>query len=153
MAFYYHKDVVMTVYFYRTMWWKTKSVWLLLWICPGIYHERVIFMFWLFLSSLFKNNICVYLCVCVIHVHVCAVAQSCLTFCDLMDCSPPGSFVCGIILAGILEWVAISSSRGSSWSGDRTCISHSFYVGKQIFHLWATWEAQSTVERAEDTVI
>ena len=106
MAFYYHKDVVMTVYFYRTMWWKTKSVWLLLWICPGIYHERVIFMFWLFISSLFKNNICVYLCVCVIHVHVCAVAQSCLTFCDLMDCSPPGSSVHAIFQARILECVA-----------------------------------------------
>ena len=52
---------------------------------------------------------------------------------------------CGIILAGILEWVAISSSRGSSWSGDRTCISHSFYVGKQIFHLWATREAPKIV--------
>ena len=38
--------------------------------------------------------------------------QSCLTLCDPVDCSPPGSFVHGILQARILEWVAISSSRG-----------------------------------------
>ena len=37
--------------------------------------------------------------------------QLCLTLCDLMDCSPPGSSVHGISQARILEWVAISSSR------------------------------------------
>ena len=42
------------------------------------------------------------------------VAKSCLTLCDLMDCSPPGSSVGGISQARILEWVAISSSSGSS---------------------------------------
>ena len=41
-------------------------------------------------------------------------AQSCLTLCDPMDCSPPGSSVYGILQARILEWVAIASSRGSS---------------------------------------
>ena len=41
-------------------------------------------------------------------------AQSCPTLCDLMDSSPPDSSVHGIFLARILEWVAISSSRGSS---------------------------------------
>ena len=40
------------------------------------------------------------------------VAQSCLTLCDPMDCSPPGSSVHGILQARILEWVAISFSRG-----------------------------------------
>ncbi|XP_065763454.1 inorganic pyrophosphatase 2, mitochondrial isoform X3 [Muntiacus reevesi] len=44
-------------------------------------------------------------CVCVI------VAQSCLTLFDPMDCSPPGSFVHGILQARILEWVAISFSK------------------------------------------
>ena len=43
------------------------------------------------------------MCVCVL------CAQSCLTLCDPMDCSPPGSFVHGIFQARILEWVAISS--------------------------------------------
>ena len=37
-----------------------------------------------------------------------------LTLCNPMDCSPPGSSVHGILQARILEWVAISSSRGSS---------------------------------------
>ena len=41
------------------------------------------------------------------------VAQSCRTLCDPMDCSPPGSSVHGISQARILEWVAISCTRGS----------------------------------------
>ena len=45
---------------------------------------------------------------------LCLVAQSCLTLCDPMDCSPPGSSVHGILQARILEWAAISFSRGSS---------------------------------------
>ena len=39
------------------------------------------------------------------------VAQLCLTLCDLMDCSPPGSFVHGVFQARTLEWVAISFSN------------------------------------------
>ena len=42
------------------------------------------------------------------------VAQLCLTLCDPMDCSLPGSSVHGILQARILEWVAMPSSRGSS---------------------------------------
>ena len=44
----------------------------------------------------------------------CSVTQSCPSLCDPMDCSPLGSFVHGIFQARILEWVATSSSRGSS---------------------------------------
>ena len=51
---------------------------------------------------------CVCVCLCVL------VAQSCLTLCDPVDCSPPGSSVQGILQARILECVPISSSRGSS---------------------------------------
>ena len=40
------------------------------------------------------------------------VAQLCLTLCDPMDCSPPGSSVHGTLQARILEWVAIPFSRG-----------------------------------------
>ena len=50
----------------------------------------------------------------------CLVAQSCLTLCDPMDCSPPGFSVRGISQARILEWVAISFSRESS--PPRDCI-------------------------------
>ena len=39
------------------------------------------------------------------------VAQSCLTLCNPIDCSPPGSFVCGILQARILEWVAFLFSK------------------------------------------
>ena len=42
------------------------------------------------------------------------VAQLCLILCDPMGCSPPGSSVCGILQARILQWVAIPFSRGSS---------------------------------------
>ena len=42
------------------------------------------------------------------------VAQLCPTLCDPVDCSPPGSSAHGILQARILEWVAISFSRGSS---------------------------------------
>ena len=48
---------------------------------------------------------------------------SCLTFCNPMDCSPPGFSVHGIFQARIPKWVAISSSRGSSWPRDPTYIS------------------------------
>ena len=47
-------------------------------------------------------------------VRACSVAQSCPILCDPMDCSMPGSSVHGIFQARILEWVAISSSMGSS---------------------------------------
>ena len=45
----------------------------------------------------------------------CLVAKLCPTLCDPMDCSPPASSVHGISQARILEWVAIASSRESSW--------------------------------------
>ena len=44
----------------------------------------------------------------------CLVAQSCPTLCDPVDCSLRGSSVPGILQARILEWVAISSSKGLS---------------------------------------
>ena len=43
-----------------------------------------------------------------------SLAQLCPTLCDPVDCSPPGSSVHGILQARILEWVAISFSKGSS---------------------------------------
>ena len=49
----------------------------------------------------------------------CLVTKSCLTLCNLMDCSLPGSFVHGISQARILEWVAIPFSRGSSCMAGR----------------------------------
>ena len=42
------------------------------------------------------------------------VTQSCPTLCNRMDCSLPGSSIHGIFQARVLEWVAISFSKGSS---------------------------------------
>ena len=61
------------------------------------------------------------------------VAQSSPTLSNPMDCSLPGSSVHGIFQARVLEWVAISFSRGSSQPRDQTRVSH--------INLWATREA------------
>ena len=53
-------------------------------------------------------------------------------------CSPPGSSVHGVPLARILEWVAISFSRGSSQPRDPT---HIFCISRWILKYWATREA------------
>ena len=50
-----------------------------------------------------------------------------------MDCSPPGSSICGILQARILEWVAISSSKGSSWLTDKTHASCVFCIAGRFF--------------------
>ena len=50
------------------------------------------------------------------------VAKSCLTLCDLMDCSPPGSSVCGI-LQEYWSGLLFPSLGASSWPRDRTCVS------------------------------
>ena len=55
-------------------------------------------------------------------VLVCLVTQSCPTLCNPMGYSPPDSSVHGVLQARILEWVAMPSSRGSSWPKDRTCV-------------------------------
>ena len=72
----------------------------------------------------------------------CSVTQSCLTLCDPMDCSLPGSPVPGVLQARILEWVAFPSSRGSSLSRDRTCVS---CISRQILYHWATWEVPYSI--------
>ena len=73
---------------------------------------------------------------------VCAVlwlvAQSCPTLRDPVDCTPPGSSIHGILQARILEWVAMSSSRGSSQPRDRTQVSR---TAGGFFTVWATREA------------
>ena len=56
--------------------------------------------------------------------------QMCLTLCDPMDCSLPGSYVHEMSQGRILEWIAMSSSRGSSCSRNQTwvsCIAGSFF--------------------------
>ena len=74
----------------------------------------------------------------VIQVVYSKVAQSCLTLCDPMDCSLPGSSFHGILQERILEWVAISFSRGSSWPRDGTQVS---CIAGRFFTIWSTREA------------
>ena len=61
--------------------------------------------------------------------------QLCPTICDPMDYSPPGSSVHGILQARILEWVAISYSRGSSGPRDQTCVSCDSCIAGGFFTL------------------
>ena len=60
------------------------------------------------------------------------------TLCDHMDYSLPGSFIHGIFQARVLEWIAISFSRGSSQLRDRTRDPH---IAGRCFTIWATREA------------
>ena len=63
------------------------------------------------------------------------VSQSCLTLCNPMDSSPPGSSVHGVLQARILEWVAIPFSRRSSQPRDGTQVS---YIAGRFFTILAT---------------
>ena len=65
----------------------------------------------------------------------CLVAKSCWTLCNPTDYSPPDSSVCGISQARILEWVAMTSSRGFSWSRHRTllsCVRGRFFTAEPL---------------------
>ena len=83
-----------------------------------------------------------YCCCC------CSTSHCVQLFCSPMDCSLPGSSVLGIFQARILEWVATSFCRGSSWPRDRNCI---FCTGMGILYhdtwgkLWisGTWDPLS----------
>ena len=66
------------------------------------------------------------------------VAQSCPTLCDPMDCSLSGSSVHGIFQARVLQWIAISFSRGSSRPRNQTQVS---CIAGRCFTVWAAREA------------
>ena len=82
---------------------------------------------------------------CYTSVRGVSVTRSCLTLCDPMDCSPPGSSVRGILQARTLEWVAISFSTGSSQPRDRTPVS---CTAGRFFTDRATREAPSGGSRS-----
>ena len=63
-------------------------------------------------------------------------AESCPALCDPMNCSPPGSSVLGIFQARILEWVAISFSRGSPPHRDQNFISCTGLFPRWILYHW-----------------
>ena len=80
-------------------------------------------------------SVCVCVCVCV-----------CVTLCSPMDCIPPGSSVHGIFQARILEWVAMSSSRGSPPPRDQS-------LACCIFTTSATWEAAESSWTRDQTPV
>ena len=103
----------------------TKSKWQLFLLSPS----STLYPFSLFM--LYQNNNALPRRLISIEYKVvaCLVAKSSPTLCDPLDCSPPGSSVHGISQARILEWVAISFSRGSSWPREWTHIS---CIGRRI---------------------
>ena len=100
----------------------------LYWLLAGPYfNEHILYFLW---KPGQNKNIC--------FLSVLVHAQSRLTLWGSMDCSPPGSSVHGISQASILEWVAISFSRGSSQPRNWT---HIYCIGRQILWCWATGRA------------
>ena len=79
----------------------------------------------------------------------------CLTLCDPMDCSLPGSSVHGISQATRLEWVAISCSRGSSLTRDGICIPLHWQaeslprnsLASPLFYHRKVWRSKQSVEQ------
>ena len=102
-------------------------------ILLGISHKTIIntMEIYFYFHGIFY--IYIYIMVC---VHAQSLRQSCLTLCDPMDYSLPGSSIHGISQARILGWVAISSCRGSSQPKDRTCVSWVFCIGMWILYHW-----------------
>ena len=58
--------------------------------------------------------------------------QACLTLCDPLNCSPPGSSVHGILQARILEWVVMPSSRRASQPRDQIHVSYISCIGRWV---------------------
>ena len=68
----------------------------------------------------------------------------CLTLCNSVDCSPPGSSISDISWARIPEWVSISFSKGSSGPQNWILVS---YIGRWIIYHWTTREAMVNIRR------
>ena len=68
----------------------------------------------------------------------CLVTKSCPTLCGPMDCSPPDSSVHGISQARVLEWAAISFSKGSSRPRDQPASLASPLLADGFFTTWET---------------
>ena len=94
-----------------------RVAWVCVWVCVCVCVCTCVCM---------HMCVCMHVCVCVC-MHVCSVVSDC----ECMDCSQQVSSVHGIFQARILEWVAISFSRGSFQPRDRTYISYiSCVVGR-----------------------
>ena len=78
-------------------------------------------------------------------LYVCVCAQSCLTLCNLMDYSPPGSTVHEIFQGTILEQIAISFSMGIFLTQRLNHLSYLFCIGRWILYNCTTWVANAVI--------
>ena len=78
------------------------------------------------------------------HPCACSVTQLCLSPCEPISCSPPGYYVRWISQARILEWVAISFSKGFLLTQE---LNLHLLLGRGTLYHFATWEAQEVVFR------
>ena len=103
------------------------------------------------------------------HLPICCYLVAHVWLCDPMDCSPPGSSVCGLPQARILEWVAISSSRGRifptqglnsrlqrllHWQADSLPLSHqasptTCIVTVEVQYTHTAWSQQQTIHHSQ----
>ena len=111
--------------------WEYQPTWPASWeICMQVNREQ-----WKLSISIIA---CPKKCLC-----MCAKSlQSCPTLCDPMDYSLPGFSVHWILHTRILEWVAMSSSMGSSQPRGQTHISCNSWIAGRFFAVWATEKAQ-----------
>ena len=103
------------------------EIFTVLWTRTGMLKSKYVFIL--------GKYLCIFKYVCMLN-HL----ELCLTLWDPMVCSPPGSSVHGILQARILEWVAIPSSRGSSWPRDQAVSLTSQALAGGFFTASATWE-------------
>ena len=89
---------------------------------------------------------------CLSSIFVC-YSPNPVQLCNLMDCSPPGSSVHGILQARILEWVVIPFSRGSSWPRDWTPISSIFFINRRILYQLSHQGSESKLDTNYRTLI
>ena len=112
-----------------------------LYIIQYVSDVSVICIVYVYTQNIHPHQIYIFYYILHMSVHA-QPFQSCLmTLCHSVDCSPPGSFVHGVLQARMLEWVAMPSSRESSWPREWTHISCVFCISGGFFTHWATCEA------------
>ena len=111
-----------------------RVLWILL-----IFWKNGFWSHWYLFIDLFQSlisNLISIICFILLCCY-CLIDKKCPYFCDPMDYSLPGSSIHGISQARILEWVAISFSRGSSWPRDWTQVS---CIASRLLTIWANRE-------------
>ena len=110
------------LYYFKFLMMKITFQWTFLCICHWARFLFFFFGFWFFCYGVLTGLQFFSPIIRLSLTFLCSVAQWCLTLCDPLDCSLPSISVHGIFQARILEWVAISKSRGSSQPRDQTLI-------------------------------